>query len=361
MSSYSNSECSTSSTATARDELPTSLDKWRALRGAPYVTVWDELRALLEQHGFRLWKIGIGRQLWEDGNDFPQCDNFLFLTPHKHENISLVRWKRFTTAMVGLRHAARMNGVRDVVLRVITCSGEGHTHLRVLKRLSSPPDILLSNNHILPILYEIAFEDIVILAVPKLIFCVFDVVNPDRHNSVEDMLYMVLQIFEAAAYLHQNFIGHQDLFLSNFMVEWMPQSMIERTSTTRPRVYVIDFETAVEFSEDSLESERLCPTFPVPLDVYRRPVAPELQTMQPYCPFRLDMWQLGADLHANLKVGADEIDQLWLELGAPIPQDRPTADDALKVLDAYLRRTPSLELHRKIPIPSYYPDDWEYN
>ncbi|PPQ68751.1 hypothetical protein CVT25_012845 [Psilocybe cyanescens] len=95
--------------------------------------------------------------------------------------------------MVALDHAARMNGVRDVVLRVITCSGEGHTPTSI-KAVVVSPDILLSNNYILPILYEIAFEDIVILAVSKLIFCVFDVVNPDRHNSVEDMLYMVLQI-----------------------------------------------------------------------------------------------------------------------------------------------------------------------
>lgn len=89
-----------------------------------------------------------------------------------------------------------MDGVRDVVLRVIVASGEGGTHLQILKRLSSPPDILLSNNHILPILYEITFQDIVILAVPKLILDLSEVISPRFSNSVEDMLYMVLQAFE---------------------------------------------------------------------------------------------------------------------------------------------------------------------
>lgn len=141
---------------------------------------------------------------------------------------------------------------------------------------------------------------------------------------------------------------------------------------TRPRVYVIDFETAIDFPEDSLESERLCADFPFALDQYGRHVAPEIEAMpmQPYCPFRLDMWQLGKDLHEEFQVrlshnflqcmaitcarqtGLDEIDQLWLSLCAPVPRDRSTADGALQALDAYLRRTPCLDLHRKIPVLS---------
>ncbi|PPQ80778.1 hypothetical protein CVT25_001915, partial [Psilocybe cyanescens] len=336
----------------AKRRLPSSLEIWKTLHGEPYVAVWNDLRPLLEKHGFRLWRTGFGAQVWDD--NLPQCDNFLFLTPHKSRNVSLVRWKRFLTTRVGLRHAARMDGVRDVVLRVIVASGEGGTHLQILKRLSSPPDILLSNNHILPILYEITFQDIVILAVPKLILDLSEVISPRFSNSVEDMLYMVLQAFEGAAYLHRNRIGHRDLFLPNFMVEWMPESMSERTSMTRPRVYVIDFETAIDFPEDSLESERLCADFPFALDQYGRHVAPEIEAMpmQPYCPFRLDMWQLGKDLHEEFQTGLDEIDQLWLSLCAPVPRDRSTADGALQALDAYLRRTPCLDLHRKIPVLS---------
>ncbi|KAH9480120.1 hypothetical protein JR316_0006717 [Psilocybe cubensis] len=245
-----------------------------------------------------------------------------------------------------------MNGVRDVVLRVIVTSGEGQGHLQILKRLSSPPDILMSNNHILPILYEIIFQDIIILAVPKLIFNLEDACRPDKFsNSVEDLLYMVVQAFEGTAYLHRNLIAHQDLFLNNFMVEWMPGSLAERTSMLRPRVYIIDFEVAVEFPEDSEEAERLCDKFPYPLDIYARYVAPELETNQAYCPFRLDMWQLGMNLNMAVETGLEEIDAIWLGLCAPSPKDRLDAENALKALDEYLRKTPSLYLHRELLPP----------
>lgn len=138
----------------------------------------------------------------------------------------MVNWNHFRTHSKPIRHAARMNDVRDVVLRVIAASGEGQTHLRILRRLSAPPDFLLSSNHILPILYQIIFEDIVILAVPKVIFNFCEIFDPYYSNSVEDALYMVLQAFEVGhfsiyifedlctfdqgvAYLHRNLIGHQ--------------------------------------------------------------------------------------------------------------------------------------------------------
>ena len=65
----------------------------------------------------------------------------------------------------------------------------------------------------------------------------------------------------------------------------------------RPRVYLIDFETAIEFPPDSLPANRLCSELPVPADLYRRKRPDEL-THEPllYCPFRLDVWQFGYDL-----------------------------------------------------------------
>ena len=52
--------------------------------------------------------------------------------------------------------------------------------------------------------------------------------------------------------------------MENFLVEWLPESINERSSMTRPRVYIIDFETAVQFPENSLESERVCSGLPIP-------------------------------------------------------------------------------------------------
>ncbi|KAH9474569.1 hypothetical protein JR316_0013031 [Psilocybe cubensis] len=336
-----------------REKLPKDLETWKFLNFEKYVEVWDELRPLLEQHNFLLWRTTLGQQLWEYDLP-PQGDNFFYLTSHSTPNKSWVRWRRFGVMTACLNHAARMNGIRDVVLRVVALSGEGQTHLRIIKRLASPPDQLLSSNHILPILYEIYFQDIVIIAVPKLIFDLREVLRYTESNSVEDALYMVLQAFEATAYLHQNLIAHRDLYLPNFMVEWMPESLTQRTTVARPRVYMIDFETAVEFPADSLESDRMCTSFHRDLDQFGRYIAPELRTKEPYCPFKLDMWQLGNDLRITLLTGLDEVDRLCQALCEPNPPDRMTADTALKTLDEFLRKTPSIDLHKKILDPTNY-------
>uniref|UniRef100_A0A8H7XW54 Protein kinase domain-containing protein n=1 Tax=Psilocybe cubensis TaxID=181762 RepID=A0A8H7XW54_PSICU len=329
-----------------REKLPRDLETWKFLVIEDYMDAWNELRPLLAQHNLELWRTTIGQQLWE--HDLPpHGDNFLYLTSHDTPSKSLVNWCRFSVLTVCLHHAARMDGIRDVVLRVVSLSAgdTGQTHLRILKRLASPPDQLLSSNHILPILQEIYFEDIVIIAVPKLIYNVREVLRYRKSNSVEDALYM------ATAYIHQKFIAHRDLYLPNFMVEWMPESLSKRTTVARPRVYMIDFETAVDFLPDSIEADRVCTTFHRDLDQFGRYIAPELRTKEPYCPFKLDMWQLGEDLRINLVTGLDEVDGLWQALCMPNPQDRMNADTALKTLDDYLRKTPSIDLHREILNP----------
>lgn len=91
----------------------------------------------------------------------------------------------------------------------------------------------------------------------------------------------------------------QDLFLSNFLLEWHPNTLdpnVKRRGFTRPRVYLIDFETAVDFPEDSRPEERVVTGYPFPLHSYGRPVAPEFQVSDTYDPFALDIWQFGSDL-----------------------------------------------------------------
>ena len=90
--------------------------------------------------------------------------------------------------------------------------------------------------------------------------------------------------------------------MENFVVEWLPESISERSSMTRPRVYIIDFETAVEFPENSLESERICSSLPIPKERYSRPVPPEAENGGSYCPFRMDVWQFGKELQDNFQV-----------------------------------------------------------
>jgi hypothetical protein len=76
---------------------------------------------------------------------------------------------------------------------------------------------------------------------------------------------------------------------------------------SRPRVYLIDFEVAVEFPPECPLVERLSTgyplggSFPEP-KIYSRPLPPEISSSNNrYCPFKLDVWQLGSSF-ANFRV-----------------------------------------------------------
>lgn len=65
------------------------------------------------------------------------------------------------------------------------------------------------------------------------------------------------------------------------------------------RYYLNDFELGFSFDENSDPSSRLITGLPLTVSgragPYGRPTAPEmLKPDVPYCPFRADVWQLGA-------------------------------------------------------------------
>ena len=65
-----------------------------------------------------------------------------------------------------------------------------------------------------------------------------------------------------------------------------------KVSISRPRVYLIDFETAVQFPAGCPLTERVSVGCPV-AEKYARPHAPEFAFGKAYCPFKLDVWQIG--------------------------------------------------------------------
>ena len=83
-------------------------------------------------------------------------------------------------------------------------------------------------------------------------------------------------------------------------MQWQPESLlVGRNSVSRPRVYLIDFETAVKFSGDIPPPDRLCVGLPQGGGIashsrYIAPQIPEMATGEPYDPFKLDVWQLAS-------------------------------------------------------------------
>jgi hypothetical protein len=71
-----------------------------------------------------------------------------------------------------------------------------------------------------------------------------------------------------------------------------------KISFTRPRVYLIDFEVAIQFPAECPETERVSMGLPLggsftDPEKYGRPHAPECTSGIAYSPFKLDVWQLG--------------------------------------------------------------------
>ena len=82
-------------------------------------------------------------------------------------------------------------------------------------------------------------------------------------------------------------------------------------SFTRPRVYLIDFEVAIQFPAECPDSERVSMGLPLggsftEPKYYARLHAPEFAYGIAYSPFKLDVWQLGTSF-SDFKVRRSSI------------------------------------------------------
>lgn len=99
----------------------------------------------------------------------------------------------------------------------------------------------------------------------------------------------------------------QDLFSTNFLVDWQPESLLSmEVAISKPRVYIIDFEFAIEFSPNCPVEDRVCTGYPLarwyPQEEYLRPYPDELDEDKPWCPFKLDLWQLAYTFTHRIEV-----------------------------------------------------------
>jgi hypothetical protein len=201
----------------------------------------------------------------------------------------------------GLSRPARTRDGFDVVIRVIVIGNEGHDYLKILRTIATGEKSMLSNNHALPMFSEFQFEDIIFGKFPKVGRDLSYAYNYDAKNSVGDVIEMLMQMLEvsftfhvlpisyklkALTFIHNLNIAHrmstfsvdlltkifklfglhrfQDAFRDNFVIQWHPDSLrTMKVSFTRPRVYLIDFEVAIQFPPECLESERVSVGFPL--------------------------------------------------------------------------------------------------
>ncbi|KAF5316324.1 hypothetical protein D9619_006766 [Psilocybe cf. subviscida] len=334
--------------------LPLDIASWKSsIRSDTIrsVEIWDGLRPFFKNHGFSLWSSSKTDLFAVQRIDHMPSPNGYFY--HNRHSLASYFLKPEWGPAHGAHHAARSGQGDDYIISVMAVGENDEkalNHLRIIRRLSATyPDILLSNNHILPLVQEIFYGDTVFGVFPMLKgISLYHCLLPNMpRRSVEDAVFLLLQALEAICYIHGKRIAHRDLFFENFLVEWIPESLVHPVAT-RPRVYLIDFETAVQFEDDVtpeamvLDSNNL----PFPEETYKREPAPELYLEDDYCPFKLDVWQFGHGLiECFTSTTIPEIDNLWPTLVVENPIERPTAAEVLQTLRSFINSTPPQRLH----------------
>ncbi|PIL24531.1 hypothetical protein GSI_14287 [Ganoderma sinense ZZ0214-1] len=245
------------------------------------------------------------------------ANGYMYASPHRAQSEEM--WGNIHGVVSHMHHnaftrAARGPDAQDVVLRVLAI------------------DLL-------------ALDDITFGVFPMVGYSCSEVYGGWAKSSVRDILEVIAQCLEALVFLHACGIAHRDAFKDNFVIQWVPESLRagHNATSSRPRVYMINFELAVRFPLDSPAEERVCVGLPSTGSLpggAKRPAAPETLSDEPYDPFKLDVWQLGKTF-SDFKSTIPEIDKVLASMADPDPATRPTAYDAMKaLLDAVGAITP---------------------
>ncbi|CAL1711519.1 unnamed protein product [Somion occarium] len=322
-----------------REKLPRGIYTWRRpdLVQLKEDDLWNNLTSVLRDAGLIPW-ICASFSCLVSPSKYILSAGFAYATPTRDVPQHSGSPERLGVFQCMVKASISTADGVAVVVRVIAIQNEGQQHLALLRKIAAGPLSLISSNHCLPMFREIFFEDIVLGVFPKAGGCVDEAFGAWAENSVGDVLDMILQTLEGLVFLHDLHIAHRDMFLSNLLVQWHPESL--RTMTvpiSRPRVYIIDFEFAVEFPPDCPTEDRVSVGYPLckwyPSTGYSRPAPPEVECGKPYCPFKLDVWQLGAVFTDwSFATTIPAIDEVLEDMKLSDPAMRLSANEALMKL-----------------------------
>ncbi|KAH9928467.1 kinase-like domain-containing protein [Epithele typhae] len=336
-----------------RARLPQDLLSWREpldKNGKLDVAVWDCLSDHFQRRGYTFWRRA-QRMLRQD-LDPPKVVSlrgFGYARAHegwdRMSNFDFLHEFNYPTHAV---HAANTREGQAVVIRVLAVGNQGCDHVTILRFIASTYHATASRNHALPLLNVSYFEDILFGIFPMVGQDLRDLLYPFRKNSVGDIVDIIMQCLEALDYIHGENIAHRDAYKENFLLQYYPQSLVnDPLRITRPRVFLHDFEVSVMF-ENLPREKHLCigvpqgGTVPFSPDFNGR-ASPEVLTGEPYCPYKLDVWQLGKSF-TDFKSTVPAIDAILERMHEPDPALRPTASEALGQLADFVAATPPRDL-----------------
>ncbi|KAI0672670.1 hypothetical protein C8Q78DRAFT_672709 [Trametes maxima] len=343
-----------------RERLPLTLSSWR-LPPAEYggfetagEAIWELLRPFFNERGYTLWRREFACIFGPEGDGDSEdtgeySSGFGYATSHRGlgPGVGSVNDLFAFEQLNPLCMPAHKADGRDVVIRVLAIGSHGREHIDILKVISKGPYAFLNDNHAIPILDLPCFDNIVFGVFPKIGYRMQDAYRYWTHNSVGDVLDMILQCLEGLAFIHGMKIAHRDAFKDNFLVQWHPESLSAgHIPRSRPRVFLTDFEVAVMFPNETALKDCLVNGFPIggsyadDVKSYTRPVPPEVHSGNPYDPFKLDVWQFGTSLD-DFKSTIPAVDRILEDLRLPDAAARLSSFHALEYLsEAIAELTP---------------------
>ncbi|TFK87222.1 hypothetical protein K466DRAFT_586559 [Polyporus arcularius HHB13444] len=285
-----------------RDKLPKGLHSW-SHPDDPKIwdenLYWESLRSVFAQQGYTLWKKYIFSFNILNHESFTQ-NGWAYTSPARTVNEPAGGAASLCTISVisNLCQPASASTGHSVVIRIVKMGDEGQQHLDILRRLGRAPHTMMSANHVIPLLQEICFDDMTFCVFPLVGFPMDDAYRSWAENSVGDIVDMIIQMLQALVYIHNLYIAHLDVCKENFLVQFFPESLkAGKVSLYRPRVVLIDFESAVQFPLDTPVAEQVVTGPPRGTwKTYGRKCPPEVYTGTPYDPYKSDVWQLGRSL-----------------------------------------------------------------
>ncbi|KAF8514690.1 hypothetical protein BU17DRAFT_52359 [Hysterangium stoloniferum] len=322
--------------------LPKTLSEWRGYpwdhkkKEFPRGIIWQHLESFFGEHGLILWVTSSEHRL-KPPNSNERCpDPFSYQTGFSDESIYDVGFDLIKTLMC----PARTLDDRDVLIRLVAKGQDGLNHLEALRRLAVGNVGSRGDNHTVPVLRLISLADMT--------FAVFPLMG-DRfiipwYHQLHETTDAAMQLLEGLSFSHARLVAHRDIDEDNILMNCFNGPRVCNgglpfRSQFPVRYYFNDFELAVCFDKDSSPSERVVtgiPIAPRPINQYGRTPAPEMLSGKPYCPFKCDVWQLGwlfcqtfsVRVHGN----PASYEDLYLEMAAENPLNRPTAAAALERL-----------------------------
>ncbi|KZW02847.1 hypothetical protein EXIGLDRAFT_828981 [Exidia glandulosa HHB12029] len=350
------------------DTFPRTIERLRRACPDPFEvhprTFWDGFEEFFRANGYELWVARPRSEYFPPDNRDRAPDGFFYLHPDDPTNV-----KRFPTTRPCLCPARTRDG-RDVMLRVISIGASGIQHKRALERVSTGNVASVIGNHAIPVLQWLTLNDITFAVFPML--SVFDAAMVYDFQNVGELMETMVQMLEALEFCHSRLVAHRDVFPGNWLSNFGSSKGPDQSAAAvggvlgRPpkpfrslfpfKLYLIDFEFAVCFDEDSDPASRLVTGKPITEGdghQYARPHAPELLGPPdvPHSPFALDIWQLG-QYFFELPVldFTYDTETVIVDMLARDPANRPSAREATESMRKVLRNMSLEEL--KAPVKS---------